>query len=153
MLAGRIFEPGFARVDHRLRRQAARRTDARRPSFDIVDRFRRARSVKPKRALEVDPILQAPPQSFRRPVGSCAVAFFARRSATRTFADDRGLAGTNGPSLISPGGAHGVQPFAGLLPHAVGSSSLSRRTHLPFSSHRPTRLIFVGLARFAIGKW
>jgi hypothetical protein len=70
----------------------------------------RARPGEPNRALDVDPVLQAPPQSFRRPLsGHAPTPFFARRSATR----HRALAawpGDLGPSLVSSlGGAPGVQ--------------------------------------------
>jgi hypothetical protein len=49
----------------------------------------------------------------------------------------------------SSGGTHGVHPFAGFAPAAGGSASLHIRAHMPFSSRRPTRLIFVGLIRLA----
>jgi hypothetical protein len=53
--------------------------------------------------------------------GSCAdVLLSTRRSATRTLGTSR-PGRTSGPSLCSSGGAHGVQPFAGLLPPTGGS--------------------------------
>jgi hypothetical protein len=58
--------------------------------------------------------------SFARS-GSCAdVILSTRRSATRTPGPSR-PGRTSGPSLGSSGGAHGVQPFAGLLPQPGGS--------------------------------
>jgi len=74
-----------------------------------------------------------PPSAF----GSCAVAFPGAAFRYPTRADNRGLAGTNGPSLVSPGGAPGVQPFAGSFPPTVGGSSLSCCPHVPF--HRAVR--------------
>jgi hypothetical protein len=80
--------------------------------------------------------------------GSCAVvvshAAF-RYPTSRTFAawpDDWSFP-------RSSGGTHGVHPFAGFAPAAGGSASLHIRAHMPFSSRRPTRLIFVGLIRLA----
>jgi hypothetical protein len=69
----------------------------------------RARSGEPNRALDNDPIVQAPPQCFRRPpAGHAPTPFFARRSATR--ADSRGLAGAIGPSLYRPAALLGFNP-------------------------------------------
>lgn len=97
----------------------------------------RARSENPNRALETDPVVQAPPHSFRRPLRVMRQRVLWLAFRYPMHADLRGLAGTTGPSLCSPGGAHGVQPFAGSFPHTVGNPSLSRRTHMPL--HRAAR--------------
>jgi hypothetical protein len=71
--------------------------------------------------LTRDPSRRAPPLRFDRSsrVMHRRVAS-ARCSATRIVSSLRGLAGRWVlPSSISPGGAHGVLPFAGLLPHRV----------------------------------
>jgi hypothetical protein len=68
--------------------------------------------------------------------------------------DPRGL-GRSEPSLgFPPAGAHGVRPFAGLIPQPGGPAFLPARAHLPFVPFRPTRLIFVELdpAAFVLRK-
>lgn len=95
------------------------------------------RSGKPVRTLGGDPVVQAPPQSFRRSRRVMRRRFSWRGVPLLDLCEHRGLAGTNGPSLVSSGGAHGVQPFAGSFPPTVGRSFLSVPTHMPL--HRAAR--------------
>jgi hypothetical protein len=96
----------------------------------------RVHPVKPNRTLDADPILQAPPQCFHRPpTGSCADAFLCAAFRYPCGLSRPGRCDWSFP--LSPGGARGVQPFAGSFPPTVDRSFLSRRTHLPF--HRIVR--------------
>jgi hypothetical protein len=99
--------------------------------------LRRTRPGEPKRALESDPIVQGPPQSFRRPLRVMRRRFSWRGVPLPDHCGRTRPGRVEWSFPLSPGGAHGVQPFAGLLPQTVGSSLLSHRTHLPF--HRAVR--------------
>jgi len=57
----------------------------------------------------------------------------------------RGLVGRSGPSLDSPNGAHGVQPFAGLLPQAGWFDISAQPGPRVVRASRPPRFIFVGV--------
>jgi len=69
----------------------------------------------------------------------------AWRSATRVRAFPRGLVGRSGPSLDSPDGAPGVQPFAGLLPQAGWLDISAQPGPHVVRAFRPPRFIFVGV--------
>ena len=116
---------------------------------DIFDRLRkRVRGNRIARSVTILSCKRLRSVSAVR-VGSCAVAFLARRSATRHLRTSRpGRRDWSFP--LSPGGAHGVQPFAGSFPPTAGRIISDRPDPHAFSPRRPTRLIFVGLARFAV---
>jgi hypothetical protein len=66
--------------------------------------------VDPNRTLDIDPILRAPPQSFRRPLRVMRRRFSWRGVPLPVRADDHGLAGAIGPSLYRPAALMGFNP-------------------------------------------
>jgi hypothetical protein len=140
----------FARVIHLSAPRQARRINARRSILDIFDRPRGCdRCIRTARSTPIRSCKRHRRVSAAR-LGSCADALLCAAFRYPIHADDRGLAGTTGPSLNSPGGARGVQPFAGSFPpHGWLLISELPDPHA-FSSRRPTRFVFVGLARFAV---
>jgi hypothetical protein len=77
--------------------------------------------------------------------GHAPTRSLARCSATERLEPSRPGRAT-GPSLRSPGGAHGVQrPFAGLFPPAGDRSSLIERAHVLFAPASSARFILIGL--------
>jgi len=89
--------------------------------------------------ISVVPLIRCPEP------GHAPTRSLARCSATERLEPSRPGRAT-GPSLRSPGGAHGVQrPFAGLFPPAGDRSSLIDRAHKLFALASSARFVFVGL--------
>jgi hypothetical protein len=70
----------------------------------------RVRPGEPIRTHDCDTIVQAPPQSFRRPLRVMRRRFSWRGVPLPAHADSRGLAGAIGPSLYRPAALMGFNP-------------------------------------------